>query len=63
MYQICDYQLDSIKRVMNTDNFILITKYIGIKLLSISDLVSIKFSIQDLLEVDDQSNYTENLQV
>jgi hypothetical protein len=63
MYKICDDQVDSIKRVMKTDNFILRTRYIGLKLLSISDLESRYFNIQLLLEVKDGGYFTDSIQV
>ena len=62
--QIIDYSLDSIKRVINTDNFIIKTKFKNeLKLLTIRNMESKKFNIQNLLEVKDNGNYTESLQV
>ena len=65
MCEIIDEQIDSIKRVMNTDNYILKTRCNGLKLLTISDLELKKFTVQDLLEVkfDDYYNNTDTLQV
>jgi hypothetical protein len=40
MYHISDVKLDSIKRVMSTDNYILKTLYDGLKLLTLNDLES-----------------------
>ena len=65
MCEIIDERLDSIKRVMNTDNYILKTRRNGLKLLTISDLESKQFIVQDLIEVkfDDYYNNTDTLQV
>ena len=63
MYVISNDGLDSMKRVMSTDHFILKTSSTGLKLLTLNDLESKKFTIQDLLEVKDGSNYTDSLNV
>jgi hypothetical protein len=65
MCHISDDSLDSIKRVMNTNSYILRTRGIeGLKLLTISDLESKKFTIQQLLDYEnDCDNLTESLQV
>jgi alpha-mannosidase len=63
MYKISHDHLDSIKRVMNTDNYILRTTNNGLKLLIINNLELKKFTLTDLLEVKDEENYAESLQV
>ena len=63
MCQISDGPIDSIKRVMNSDNYILKKRNDGLKLLSINDLESKQFTVQHLLDVKDDGNYTDSLQV
>jgi hypothetical protein len=54
MNHISDDSLDSIKRVMSTNNFIIKTNC-GLKLLTIIDLESKKFTIQHLLDYKNDS--------
>jgi hypothetical protein len=60
MYKISHDSLVSIKRVMNTDNYILRTFKNGLKLLTINNL---EFTLQDLLEVKDEGNRPDSLHV
>ena len=48
---------------MSTDYFILKTDNNGLKLLTVNDLPSNQFTIEDLLEAKDEGNYTDSLQV
>jgi hypothetical protein len=48
---------------MTTDYFILKTENSGLKLLTVNDLPSNQFTIEDLLEAKDEGNYTDSLQV
>ena len=48
---------------MSTDYFILKTDNNGLKLLTVNDLPSNQFTIEDLLEARDEGNYTDSLQV
>jgi hypothetical protein len=65
MCEIIDDRLDSIKRVMNTNNYILKTRCNGLKLLTISGLESKQFIVSHLLEFnsDDYYNLTDTLLV
>ena len=63
MYIISNDGLDSIKRVMSTNYYIIKTSSKGLMLLTLNDLESKQFTIQDLLEVKDGSNYTDSLNV
>ena len=64
MCQISVDPLSSIKRVINTNNYILKTKKNGLKLLTIRDLELKKITIQHLLDViENGSFFTESLQV
>jgi hypothetical protein len=51
------------KRVMSTDFCILKTDNNGLKLLTMKDLESNQFTIEDLLETQDGGNYTDSLQI
>ena len=53
MYQISDVRLDSVKRVMSTDYYILNTRDYGLQLLTLNDLKARQFTLQNLLEVQD----------
>ena len=49
---------------MSTDNYILKTCNDGLKLLTLNDLESKQFTLQDLLEVkDNDGNYTDSLHI
>ena len=48
---------------MSTDNYILKIANDGVKLLTINDLESKKFTVQHLLDVKDDGNFTDSLQV
>lgn len=63
MYLISEDRLYSIKRVLSTEYFILKTDNNGLKLLTVNDLGSNQFTIQDFLEAKDEGNYTDSLQV
>ena len=63
MFQISDGPIDSIKRVISTDNYILRKRNDGLKLLTINDLESKKFTVEHLLDVKDFYNFTDSLQV
>ena len=63
MCQISDGPIDSMKRVMNTDNYILKKRNDGLKLLTINDLKSKQFTVQHLFDVKGDVNYTDSLQV
>jgi hypothetical protein len=53
MYHINIDKVDSIKRVMSTDNYILKKRNDGLELLIINDCESKKFTLQHLLNVKD----------
>jgi hypothetical protein len=59
---ICNDLVESIKRVMTSNNFIIRTYEEGVKLLSINDLTSSKFSLQRLLDTK-VGRFTDSLQV
>jgi hypothetical protein len=63
MYNLNVYPVDSIKRVMSTDNYILRKRNDGLKLLTINDLESKKFAVQDFLDYNCDGNFTDSLQV
>ena len=55
MYHFGEGNVLSIKRVMNTDNYILKRHTHGVKLLTINDLEQKKFTVQHMLDVEDNS--------
>jgi hypothetical protein len=63
MCQISDGPVDSIKRVMSNENYILKKRKEGLKLLTINDLKSKEFSVKHLLDVKGFDNFTDSLQV
>ena len=63
MCQISDGPVDSMKRVMTTDNYILKKRNEGLKLLTINDSESKQFTLQHLLDVKGDENFTDCLQV
>ena len=63
MCQISDGHADSMKRVMNTHNYILRIRNDGLKLLTINDLNSKQFSVKHLLDVKGDENLTDSLQL
>jgi hypothetical protein len=48
--KICDGSLLSIKRVMTTNNYIIKTRYEGVKVVTINDLKLYKFSLKHMLD-------------
>jgi hypothetical protein len=50
-------------RVMTTNNYVIKTCNNGVKVVTINDLVSLKFSVQHLLYAKDGSNSTDSLQL
>jgi hypothetical protein len=65
LYKICsDDRVFSIKRVLTTNNYIIKTEKDGVKVLTINDLESFKFSVQHLLDAIELSgNLSYSLQV
>jgi hypothetical protein len=61
--KICDDTVFSIKRVLTTNNYIIKTEKDGVKVVTINDLESLQFSVQYLLEVRDEGNFTDSLQL
>jgi hypothetical protein len=63
--KICsDDRLFSIKRVLTTNNYIIKTDNSGVKVVTINDLESLKFSVQHLLEAREWYwNYSDSLQL
>jgi hypothetical protein len=61
--QICGGSVWSIKRVITTNNFVIKT-YEGVKVVTINDLMPLKFSVQHLLDAkEDHANLTDSLQL
>jgi hypothetical protein len=61
--QICGGGVFSIKRVITTNNY-LIKTYEGVKVVTINDLMTSKFSVQHLLDAkEDGWNFTDSLQL
>ena len=65
LFKVCQDQVFSIKRVLTTNTYIIKTEKNGLKLLSIKNLKTSKFLLQDLLKAaeEDKWNYTCSLQV
>ena len=65
LFQICQDIVCSIKRVGNTNTYIIKTKKNGLKLLTIKNLKTAQFSLQHLLEAKEEVywTYTDSLQV
>ena len=64
LFQICKETLFSIKRILTTNTFIIKTYKNGIKILTIKNLKTSEFSLQDLLDAKDTDwNTTDSLQV
>jgi hypothetical protein len=61
--EICGDRVSSIKRVITTNNYLIKTYKEGVKVVTINDLMSGKFSVQHLLDAIDGSNLTDSLQV
>jgi hypothetical protein len=62
--KIFDERVFSIKRVLTTNNYIIMTKINGVKVVTINDLESLKFSVQHLLDTIELFwNYSDNLQL
>jgi hypothetical protein len=60
--EICGDRVCSIKRVITTNNYLIKTDE-GVKVVTINDLMSGKFSVQHLLDAKDGSNLTDSLQL
>ena len=63
LLEICDDSVFSIKRVLTTNNYIIKTENDGVKVVTINDLESLKFSVQHLLEARELFNYSDSLQL
>jgi hypothetical protein len=61
--EICGDTVYSIKRVITTNNYLIKTYNEGVKVVTINDLMSGKFSVQHLLDAKDGSNLTDSLQL
>jgi hypothetical protein len=54
LFSISDDMVFSIKRVMNTNNFIIKTEQQGVKVVTLDDLKSKEFSLKVLLEAKEE---------
>ena len=62
--KICDDTVLSIKRVMTTNNYLIKTEDEGVKVVTINDLMPLKFSVQHLLDAkEDWWVLTDSLQL
>ena len=60
--KICGDRVWSIKRVITTNNYVIKTDE-GVKVVTINDSVSFKFSVQHLLDAKENGNFTDSLQL
>ena len=62
--QICGGTVLSIKRVITTNNYLIKTWKEGVKVVTINDLMPLKFSVQHLLDAKEEyGNVTDSLQL
>jgi hypothetical protein len=62
--QICGGSVCSIKRVITTNNYLIKTEDEGVKVVTINDLMPLKFSVQHLLDAKEYyQNLTDSLQL
>jgi hypothetical protein len=62
--KICGGSVCSIKRVITTNNYLIKTYKEGVKVVTINDLMPLKFSVQHLLDAkEDGWNLTDSLQL
>jgi hypothetical protein len=62
--KICDDTVLSIKRVMTTNNYVIKTWNVGVKVVTMNDLVSLEFSVNQLLDANEEySTLTDSLQL
>jgi hypothetical protein len=61
MYQISNDNVYSIKRVITSNKLIINTHEKGVKVLTINDLKSNKYSLQHILDNNDKMSYSDSL--
>jgi hypothetical protein len=62
--EICGGTVCSIKRVITTNNYLIKTYNEGVKVVTINDLMPLKFSVQHLLDAKEEyANLTDSLQL